>query len=113
MAKRQRETERSIVEINPVDGLRLRVSAMINSPKAQAECRVSIWRLDRDTDQAWAQVMEELSETDGLKMVQNEDGTITLQWEAMAEEGATVVAEELGVLQEMVVQVLHDESAPF
>ncbi|MFU3354979.1 DUF1654 domain-containing protein, partial [Pseudomonas aeruginosa] len=40
-----------------------------------------IHRLDTDPDEAWEQVMELLSETDGIDMVFNDDGTVTLKWE--------------------------------
>lgn len=96
-----------------LDRLRLRISAMVNSPRAASLRQATIWRLESDSDRAWAQVMEELAETDGLEMVENEDGTVTLQWEAMAEEGPAIEAEELDVLPGMVVQVLHEEPAPF
>ncbi|EPK9717189.1 DUF1654 domain-containing protein [Pseudomonas aeruginosa] len=42
---------------------------------------VTIHRLDTDPDEAWDQVMELLSETDGIDMVFNDDGTVTLKWE--------------------------------
>lgn len=111
MAKQKRASEHGVSVANTLDRLRLRVSAMINSPKAQAECRAAIWRLDSDTDQAWRQVMEELAETDGLVMSTNEDGTITLQWEAAADDGS--VGEGAEEAPDMIVQRLHEEPAPF
>ncbi|HGM6556985.1 TPA: DUF1654 domain-containing protein [Pseudomonas aeruginosa] len=42
---------------------------------------MTIHRLDTDPDEAWDQVMELLSETDGIDMVFNDDGTVTLKWE--------------------------------
>lgn len=95
---------------NEVERLRLRVSAMINSPRAQAECKVAIWRLDSDTEQAWKQVIEELGETDGLSMSISSDGTLLLEWEAAVED-VGMVAEE--VAPDLVVQRLHEEPAPF
>ena len=49
--------------VHALDRLRLRISAMVGSPKAQADRRAVVWRLDSDTDEAWSQVMEELAET--------------------------------------------------
>lgn len=111
MAKQKRSSDQEKGGVNSLDRLRLRVSSMIHSPKAQAECRAAIWRLDSDTDQAWRQVMEELAETDGLEMTENEDGTITLQWEAAADDGS--VDEGAEAAPDMIVQRLHEEPAPF
>jgi len=115
MAKQQKRTaDQDRSGMNGVDRLRLRVSAMINNPKAQLERRATIWRLDSDTELAWAQVMGELAETDGLTMTSNEDGTIILEWEAMAEEGPEMAFEEMEPAPDLIVQRLHEEpAAPF
>lgn len=97
--------------MSDVERLRLRVSAMIQSPKAQAAHQASIWRLESDTDRAWEQVRGELAETDGLEITENEDGTITLQWDAPTEE--EMAGGEMETPPEMVVQRLHEEPAPF
>lgn len=55
-------------QVSPVEKVRLRVSAMISSPRAQAERRASIWKAQGDSEEAWQQVLEELAETDGLEM---------------------------------------------
>ncbi|MGS0941074.1 DUF1654 domain-containing protein [Pseudomonas luteola] len=68
---------------------------MINTPKAQMQRRVVIHRLDSEPDEAWEAVMEGLSETEGLDMVFNDDGTVTLSWRPHTEEGAVVPVEEL------------------
>ncbi|MCV3838367.1 DUF1654 domain-containing protein [Pseudomonas aeruginosa] len=99
--------------MSDIDRLRLRVSAMVNSPRAASLRQATIWRLESDTDQAWTQVIGELQETDGLEMIENEDGTITLYWEAMVEEGPEIEADDMDVLPGMVVQHLHEEPAPF
>lgn len=79
MAKQQKKQDAK--PMTPVEKLGLRISEMINSPKAQDLRTVTIHRLDTDPDEAWDQVMELLSETDGIDMVFNDDGTITLKWE--------------------------------
>lgn len=74
-------------ELTGLERLGLRVSTMISSPKAQLDRRVTIHRLDTDDDEAWDGVMELLAETDGLEMTFNDDGTVTLRWEPIGEEG--------------------------
>lgn len=91
-------------ELTPLEKLGLRVSAMIQSPKAQLERRVTIHRLDTDTDDAWDGVMELLAEEDGIEQTFNDDGSVTLSW-AQAGEGDQVVEE--GEL------VAVEEEAPF
>ncbi|MGP3789449.1 DUF1654 domain-containing protein [Pseudomonas sp. B392_1p] len=74
----------------PMERLGLRVSSMINSPMAQLGRRVTIHRLDDDPDEAWDSVMELLAETDGLQMIFNDDGTVTLMWDKPSDEEAYV-----------------------
>ncbi|HEJ1186523.1 DUF1654 domain-containing protein [Pseudomonas aeruginosa] len=97
---------------SPVDKVRLRVSTMINSPRAQAERRASIWKAQADSEEAWQQVLEELAETEGLEMTRNEDGTVLLTWQSSEEEGAGAGGEEV-YSEEMVVQHVHEVPAPF
>ncbi|HFK1917760.1 TPA: DUF1654 domain-containing protein, partial [Pseudomonas aeruginosa] len=99
-------------QVSPVQKVRLRVSAMISSPRAQAERRALIWKAQGDPEEAWQQVLEELAETDGLKMSLGEDGVVTLAWEAGDEEGVEVV-DGIELVQEpdMVIQRLHEERA--
>lgn len=87
-------------ELTGMDRLGLRVSTMIQSPKAQLERQVTIHRLDTDTDEAWDGVMEVLGETDGIEMTFNDDGTVTLRWE-LEGEGDQVAGEgEVEALEE-------------
>lgn len=85
---------------SPAERLGLRVSAMINSPIAQLGRRVTIHQLDDDPDQAWSAMLETLAETDGLDMVTNEDGTVTLQWERQADEDVVIDGREVEPVEE-------------
>ncbi|HHX6784431.1 DUF1654 domain-containing protein [Pseudomonas aeruginosa] len=82
MAKKQQA-----YEVTPTDRLGMRVSAMINSPKAQELGKMTIHWLDTDLVGAWDEVMEVLAETDGIDLVFNDDGTVTLRWERQDLEG--------------------------
>lgn len=110
MAKNARGVQRGSEGAGSLERLRLRISAMVGSPKAQAAQRAVIWRLESDTDQAWCQVLEELAETDGLEMTINDDGTVLLEWEAGANDEQP---EEGDAAPDMVVQRLLEAPAPF
>lgn len=99
--------------LHELERLRLRISAMVGSPKAQADRRAVIWRLDSDTDEAWTQVMDELAETDGLTVTKLEDGTAVLEWQPAEEEGDGVQREGEELPSDFKVQYLHDQPAPF
>ena len=81
-------------EMSGIERLGLRVSSMINHPVAQTQRWVTIHRLDTDGDREWEEVMGLLSETDGIDMTFNDDESVTLQWEADAEEERPVEANE-------------------
>lgn len=85
-------------ELTALEKLGLRVSAMINSPKAQLERQVTIHRLDSDADDDWQVVMELLGEQEGIEMTFNDDGAVTLQW-GLPGEGDQRIGEE-GELEE-------------
>lgn len=85
---------------SPAERLGLRVSAMINSPIAQLNRRVTIHQLDDDPDEAWSAMLETLAETDGLNMTYNDDGTVTLDWERRVEEEVEVGEREVQPIEE-------------
>ncbi len=91
MAK-AKKTEKPAVrhEVSGIERLGLRVSSMINHPVAQIQRWVTIHRLDTDGDREWEEVMGLLNETDGIDMTFNDDESVTLKWEASAEEDRPV-----------------------
>jgi hypothetical protein len=100
--KNPKQTERR--ELTGLERLGMRVSAMINAPLAQLNRRVTIHRLDTDEDEAWDGVMELLAETDGLDMTFNDDGTVTLRWEPVGDEGRSTGEGEVQALEEPKVE---------
>jgi len=91
MAKASRQSKpEQRQEISGIERLGLRVSSMINHPVAQVQRWVTIHRLDTDGDREWEEVMGLLSETDGIDMTFNNDESVTLKWEADAEEDRPV-----------------------
>lgn len=91
--------------VSGLERLGLRVSAMINHPIAQEQRWVTIHKLDSDGDMEWDEVMSLISETDGIEMTFNDDGSVTLRWEASSEDDPQV--------QEREELTLMDEAAPF
>lgn len=91
MAK-AKKTEKPAVrhEVSGIERLGLRVSSMINHPVAQIQRWVTIHRLDTDGDREWEEVMGLLSETDGIDMTFNDDESVTLKWEASADEDRVI-----------------------
>lgn len=103
MAKPKKQQERAVM--TGLERLGLRVSSMINHPKAQQQRWVTINRLGTDGDQEWDEVMGMLAETDGIEMTFNDDESVTLQWEASSDDDPQVEARDEFVTVE--------EPAPF
>ncbi|WP_375738038.1 DUF1654 domain-containing protein [Pseudomonas boanensis] len=108
MAKQKTPKQPERRELTSLEKLGLRVSTMINSPKAQLDRCVTIHRLDTDDDEAWEGVMELLAETDGLEMTFNDDGTVTLRWHLQGDGDHQTGDGDLAPLEEP-----EEEAAPF
>lgn len=99
MSSRKSKTKpQELQEMGGMDRLGLRVSAMINSPKAQLERRVQIHRLETDEDEAWEGILEVLAETDGIEIDFNDDESVTLQWDRSTENDAVLDGEDIAVV---------------
>lgn len=85
MSEQKEQEPRGRYEMAGIDRLGLRVSNMINHPVAQIQRWVTIHRLDSDGEREWEEVIGVLSETDGIDITFNDDGSVTLRWEACAE----------------------------
>lgn len=79
--KRSNSSRNSRLRIAQTEGI-----GTINAPKAQLERAVTVHRLDTDTDEAWEAVMELIAEEDGVELIFNDDGSVTLRW-ALRNEG--------------------------
>jgi len=102
MAKKK--TPQQPREVAPLEKLGLRASAMINSPKAQADHRVVIHRLDTDPDDAWLGLIDLLRETDGISVEVSEDQSLVVTWGETSDDDRRI---EDGALQ------AADDEAPF
>ena len=88
-------------EMSGIERLGLRVSSMINHPVAQIQRWVTIHRLDTDGDREWEEVMGLLTETNGIDMTFNDDESVTLKWEAQAEEDRVVEVQDALEVEEV------------
>lgn len=83
-----------------LERLGLRMSNMINHPKAQEQRWVAIHRLDTDGDAEWGEMMRLLGETDGLEITHLEEGGIKIEWEMQSDEDREAPVDELEALEE-------------
>ncbi|WP_236237676.1 DUF1654 domain-containing protein [Pseudomonas faucium] len=101
MAKQKKTApEQQRQGMTAIERLGLRVSNMINHPKAQEQRWVIIHRLDTDRDEEWDEIMRVLGETDGLEITQLEDGGVKIEWEMQSEEDREAPIEELEAVVE-------------
>ncbi|MHA6127106.1 DUF1654 domain-containing protein [Pseudomonas fluorescens group sp. PF-1] len=101
MGVMQQQKKHQRVELTGIERLNLRVSNMINHPVAQIQRWVTIHRLDTDGEREWDEVMGLLSEVDGIEMTFNDDESVTLRWEAQAEEDRVVEVEDALEMEEV------------
>ncbi|MGX5220277.1 DUF1654 domain-containing protein [Pseudomonas segetis] len=94
MAKQRKQDQQPLASISGIERLRLRISSMINHPVAQTQRWVRVHRLDTDGDREWSEVMGEVLDSDGIVVESNDDGSVTLKWEAQAEDDYAVEAYE-------------------
>lgn len=102
MARPQKQKQER-TPMSGIERLSLRVSSMINHPIAQLNRTVTIHRLDTDGDREWDEVMNVLTEVDGIDIVFNDDPeSVTLRWEAASDNDAQVeMNDELEPLEEI------------
>lgn len=96
MAKQGKKSEAGQKPMSGMERLSLRVSSMINHPIAQLDRSVTIHRLDSDGQMEWDELLTILSDTDGIDMtINDEDESITLEWEAASDEDRAVEADDV------------------
>jgi hypothetical protein len=101
MGKPKQSKPEAKKEISGIERLGLRVSSMINHPVAQIQRWVTIHRLDTDGDREWEEVMGLLSETDGIDMTFNDDESVTLRWEASADQDRVMEVDSMEEVEEV------------
>lgn len=95
MASPQKKKSQEPKPMSGVERLTLRVSNMINHPIAQDRKWATIHKLDNDGDRDWEEVISAIAEVDGIEMtISDEDDSVTLRWEAPADEDPRVEAQD-------------------
>lgn len=94
MAVPQKKKPQESKPMSGVERLTLRVSNMINHPIAQDRKWATIHRLDTDGGREWEEVMGALADVDGIEMTFNDDDSVTLRWEAAADEDPRAEVQE-------------------
>ena len=96
MAKQDKKKDAGPAPMTGMERLSLRVSSMINYPTSQLNRTVTIHRLDTDGQREWDELLTVLSDADGIDMtINDEDESITLEWEAASDDDRSVEAEDM------------------
>ncbi|WP_345956762.1 DUF1654 domain-containing protein [Pseudomonas fulva] len=98
--KSKRAANPEVRQMTGVERLGLRISAMINSPRAQERCSALVHKLDTDTDEAWEDVMVALGETDGVSLTFQDDGDVLIEWEKPTDEDLVLEVTEVDPVEE-------------
>ncbi|MFK0090674.1 DUF1654 domain-containing protein [Pseudomonas sp. NPDC090755] len=104
MAKQNKSAPQQRREMTGLERLGLRVSSMINHPLAQTQRWVTIHQLDTDAEADWEEVMGLLSETPELDLTFSDDGSVTVRWERLEDDGQAFESDE---------DLVEEEEAPF
>ncbi len=68
---------------SPLDSyqqLGLRISKIINAPTAQKAKSALIFKLDHESPDDWAQLLEEIGENDNVTLAWRDDGGVQIFW---------------------------------
>ncbi|PTR24333.1 DUF1654 domain-containing protein [Pseudomonas sp. GV085] len=65
--------------------LRRRIQRLIAAPHAQKTQSVVVTKSENESAEAWLQVLEEIEETDGIRMDRLESGAIRIGWREYCE----------------------------
>ncbi|MBD8825061.1 DUF1654 domain-containing protein [Pseudomonas sp. CFBP 13602] len=60
--------------------LSVRVQKIINSPTAQKSRAALIFRLEQESEDDWAQMLEEIAENDNVTLAHRDDGGVQIFW---------------------------------
>ena len=64
----------------PLERLYRRIQAVITSPRARLERRANIAREPHEPEEAWQTLIEQLEDTEGVRMIRRDDGSIHVTW---------------------------------
>ncbi|MGS0941587.1 DUF1654 domain-containing protein [Pseudomonas luteola] len=75
----------AVVAVPPTsfDKLANRVQAMVNSPRAQIDKKVSIDRLEHECPEDWQRLLDEIAENENVTLSHGDNGAVHLAWTEM------------------------------
>lgn len=65
---------------SPYERLGIRVQKIINSPTAQKAKAALLFRLPEESEEDWAQLLEEIAENDNVTLAWRDDGGVQIFW---------------------------------
>lgn len=65
---------------DPYQRMGIRVQKIINSPTAQKSRAALLFRLQDESENDWAQLLEEIAENDNVTLAWRDDGGVQLFW---------------------------------
>lgn len=65
---------------SPYETLALRIQKQLLTPRAQLERRSIISRMPDESEEAWLQLLDELSQEEAVTLTRLQDGSIELAW---------------------------------
>lgn len=75
-------SRRQVQQLSTFELLVGRVQRLVSSPPAQLARCVKIRIEEGESDADWSRLIEDLRDCDGLLLGQEEDGAVTLSWDA-------------------------------
>jgi hypothetical protein len=73
-------TSSATTPLSSYEQLGVRIQKIINAPTAQKARAALIFRLDQESPEDWAQLLEEIGENDNVTLAYRDDGGVQIFW---------------------------------
>lgn len=68
--------------LSSYERIRIRIQKIITDPMMQKIQAVTVRRCCYESEDDWARLIDEIRTTDGVTVIPNEDGSVTIGWKA-------------------------------
>ncbi|MCY1370657.1 hypothetical protein D9M69_577570 [compost metagenome] len=65
---------------SPYERMARRIQVIISTPRARLERRANISKEPHEPEEAWLALLDQLEDTEGVRMLRRDDGSIHLTW---------------------------------